>query len=166
MCIIFICSDRTFIPHQIGFQRINSSSITEAPSIRNGAEKIIDLHGHIVGIAISPDYKAWLYHPLRLHTVPNNRSLTLNLLSKKTQPIFSILDTYWTCPHQQILCTSLALGGAAVNFKLELWAENFLVNSLVKKIGSMAFLSPLKQSELSHSSNSAFLLVFFKWCWK
>ena len=57
-CIIFICSDRTFIPHQVGFQRIEASSMNNPPIIRNGAEKIIDLHGHIVGIAISPDYKA------------------------------------------------------------------------------------------------------------
>jgi len=57
MCIIFICSDRTFIPHQVGFQRIQPSSMTNEAVIRNGAEKVIDLHGHIVGIAISPDYK-------------------------------------------------------------------------------------------------------------
>ena len=74
MCIIFICSDRTFIPHQIGFQRINSSSITEAPSIRNGAEKIIDLHGHIVGIAISPDYKE-LYVNVRSWPKNSNPSM-------------------------------------------------------------------------------------------
>ena len=65
-CIIFICSDRTFIPHQIGFQRIDAASMCDAPSVRNGAEKIIDLNGHIVGIAISPDYKALLYPPSKI----------------------------------------------------------------------------------------------------
>ena len=61
MCIIFICSDRTFIPHQVGFQQIQPSSMTNEAVIRNGAEKVIDLHGHIVGIAISSDYKALHY---------------------------------------------------------------------------------------------------------
>ena len=53
MCIIFICSDRTLIPHQVGFQRIQPSSMTNEAVIRNGAEKVIDLHGHIVGIIIA-----------------------------------------------------------------------------------------------------------------
>ena len=35
--------------------------MTNEAVIRNGAEKVIDLHGHIVGIAISPDYKALRY---------------------------------------------------------------------------------------------------------
>jgi len=57
MCLIFICSDKTFIPHQVGFQRIKLSSMTDEAGIRDGAEKVVDLHGHILGIAISPDYK-------------------------------------------------------------------------------------------------------------
>ena len=79
-------------------------------------------------------------------TVTKNRSITLKLLPKKTKPIFSTLDTYWTCPHQQILCTSLVLGGAAIifskNWNFEL--KFVLVNPHMKKIGSMLFLKPLE----------------------
>ena len=78
-CIIFICSDRTFIPHQIGFQRIDASSMCDAPSVRNGAEKIIDLNGHIVGIAISPDYKALLYHPSKIFAEKSSLYLKFQL---------------------------------------------------------------------------------------
>jgi len=56
-CIIFLCSETTFVPHQVVFQRIQRTSTTDEAVIRNGAEKVVDLHGHIVGIAISPDYK-------------------------------------------------------------------------------------------------------------
>ena len=57
MCLIFICSSRTFIPHQIGFQRIKASDLTEHTEVRNSAEKVVDLEGHIVGIGLSPDYR-------------------------------------------------------------------------------------------------------------
>ena len=78
-CIIFICSDRTFIPHQIGFQRIDAASMCDAPSVRNGAEKIIDLNGHIVGIAISPDYKALLYPPSKIFAEKSSLYLKFQL---------------------------------------------------------------------------------------
>ena len=85
------------------------------------------------------------YH-LYLHTVPKSKSVTLNQLPKKTKPIFSILDDYWICPHPQIFCTSLDLGGAAIifsqnqNFELKF----FLVNPLMSKIGSTRFLDSKK----------------------
>ena len=68
MCLIFICSDKTFIPHQVGFQRIKPSSMTDEAGIRNGAEKVVDLHGHILGIAISPDYKALHYFCSKIYS--------------------------------------------------------------------------------------------------
>lgn len=57
MCLVFICSSQTFIPHQIGFQRISHRCLSSNPIVQNGAEKIIDMHGHIVGIGISPDHR-------------------------------------------------------------------------------------------------------------
>ena len=60
-CIIFLCSETTIVPHQVVFQRIQPTSTTDEAVIRNGAEKVVDLHGHIVGIAISPDYKVLHY---------------------------------------------------------------------------------------------------------
>ena len=74
LCIIFICSDRTYIPHQVGFQRLNASNMTSEPLIRNGAEKILDLYGHIVGVAISPDYK-YLYVNVRSWPENSNPSM-------------------------------------------------------------------------------------------
>ena len=92
----------------------------------------------------------------RQNTVPNSRSITLKLLPKKTKPIFSTLDTYWTCPHPLILWTSLALGGTAIifsqNWNFEL--KFVLVNSLVKKIGSMGFLNPLKPKNVSKTARN------------
>ena len=56
-CLFFICSGKTYIPHQIGFQRLRPSDFEGDPVIQEGAEKVIDLHGHIVGVAVSPDAK-------------------------------------------------------------------------------------------------------------
>ena len=38
------------------------------------------------------------------------------VIAEEIKTYFLHLVTYWTCPHQQILCTSLALGGAAIIF--------------------------------------------------
>ena len=93
---------------------------------------------------------------LKWYTVPKSRSITLKLLPKKTKPIFSTLDTYWTCPHQQILCTSLVLGGAAIifsqNWNFEL--KFFLVNPLMQKIGSTWFLDPKKPKNNSETAKT------------
>ena len=78
MCIIFICSDRTYIPHQVGFQRLKASDMGFGSEtlIRDGAEKILDLHGHIVGVAISPDYKV-LYVNVRSWPENSNPSMDI-----------------------------------------------------------------------------------------
>ena len=48
--LVFLCSQSTSVPHQIGLKQFRSSSMTEetgaAPDHR------VELHGHVVGIAL------------------------------------------------------------------------------------------------------------------
>lgn len=58
-CLVFICSDKTTVPHQIGFQRISKGSLEAAasPTLWTAPEKVIEMYGHIVGVALSPDHQ-------------------------------------------------------------------------------------------------------------
>ena len=90
------------------------------------------------------------------YTVPKSRFVTLNQLPKETKPIFNILDEYWICPHPQILCTSLDLGGAGIisspNWNFEL--KFFSVNPLMEKIASTWFLDPKKPKNDSETAKN------------
>ena len=54
LCTVFLCGDRTTIPHQLGFQRLTAEGLKHPPSLI-APEKVIDFHGHVIGMAISPD---------------------------------------------------------------------------------------------------------------
>ena len=66
--LVFICSDKTTVPHQIGFQRISKRSLedsaAEQPVLWTAPEKVIEMHGHIVGAALAPDHR-YLYVNVR-----------------------------------------------------------------------------------------------------
>ena len=59
LVVVFICSENTTVPHQIGFQRITSTEFEgDEDHIMSRPEKVVEMNGHIVGIAISPDQTA------------------------------------------------------------------------------------------------------------
>ena len=61
-CLVFICSDKTIVPHQIGFQRLSveDTMSSHQPSLWTSPEKVIEMNGHIVGIALSPNQQELL----------------------------------------------------------------------------------------------------------
>ena len=66
-CLVFICSDKTTVPHQIGFQRISKRSLeasAAASELWSAPEKVIEMSGHIVGVALAPDHQ-YLYVNVR-----------------------------------------------------------------------------------------------------
>lgn len=72
-CVAFICAGRTSIPHQVCFQRLTQRSIEADPVILQRPEKVIDLNGQVVGIALSPEHSE-LYVNVRSwpdHSVPS-----------------------------------------------------------------------------------------------
>jgi len=50
LCLIFLCSGRTSIPHQIGFKKLYPEDLSEYPVISE-PDHVIDMLGHVVGIA-------------------------------------------------------------------------------------------------------------------
>lgn len=70
-CLIFICSDKTIVPHQIGFQRISQDTLQAStlPGLWTSPEKVIEMNGHIVGIALDPEHKELL---VNLRSWPEN----------------------------------------------------------------------------------------------
>lgn len=84
VCIIFMCGDRTKIPHQLGFQRISMDCLKSPPCLR-GPEKVIDFNGHVIGMAISPDGQ-YLY--VNVRTWPDNAVPT----TEQAPPISSQIE--------------------------------------------------------------------------
>ena len=100
---------------------------------------------------------------------PGADHLPSKALPRQTKVIFRLLDKFWTCQHQQIFLTSMDLGGATIifaqNWNFEL--KFVLVNSLVKKMGSMGFLNPLKPKNVSKTARNCQLAAtsFFSQIW-
>jgi hypothetical protein len=63
-CVIFMCGDKTSVPHQLGFQRIKKCNLDRMPRLLVTPEKVLELNGHIIALALSPDQKQ-LYINLR-----------------------------------------------------------------------------------------------------
>jgi len=61
--LIFLCNGATTSPHQLGFKRLYSQDLENVPVISQ-ADKIIDMFGHIVGIALDKNGK-YLYVNVR-----------------------------------------------------------------------------------------------------
>lgn len=74
ICIIFLCGDKTKIPHQLGFQRITRECLQYPPGLK-GPERVIDFNGHVIGMAISPDER-YLY--VNVRTWPDNAIPSVN----------------------------------------------------------------------------------------
>jgi hypothetical protein len=53
-CLVFLCGDKTVVPHQLGFQRITPDLLRHPPVFRT-PEKVIEFHGHVIGLTMSPD---------------------------------------------------------------------------------------------------------------
>ena len=51
VCLIFLCSDLTTAPHQLGFKVISGEDLLAVPVISE-ADRVIDMKGHIVGISL------------------------------------------------------------------------------------------------------------------
>ena len=49
--LIFLCNGNTSTPHQLGFKRLYPENVSHVPVISE-ADKVIDMRGHIVGIAL------------------------------------------------------------------------------------------------------------------
>ena len=49
--LIFLCSSLATTPHQLGFHRLRASDLRNVPTISE-PEEVIDMRGHIVGIAL------------------------------------------------------------------------------------------------------------------
>ncbi|KZC13589.1 F-box/WD repeat-containing protein 5 [Dufourea novaeangliae] len=66
--LIFTTGSETYIPHQIAFKRIKDlkfpTSIYPGPDKFDKIDHVIDLHGHIVGMGLSPDHR-YLYVNIR-----------------------------------------------------------------------------------------------------
>ena len=77
-CLVFICSDKTTVPHQIGFQRISRRSLeATASELWTAPEKVIEMSGHIVGVALAPDHQ---------HLYVNVRSWPENCIPDMHEP--------------------------------------------------------------------------------
>ena len=62
MWLIFTCGSKTYTPHQVGFKRIEASNFTskEQNLLERPDDKIdhvIEMHGHIIGMSLSPDHR-------------------------------------------------------------------------------------------------------------
>ena len=51
---MFLSQGETSAPHQIGLKKINSDDLSAAPVV-SAPDRVVDLRGHIVGQALSPD---------------------------------------------------------------------------------------------------------------
>ena len=51
LCLIFLCSELTSSPHQLGFKIISRDNLSSVPVISQ-PDKVIDMLGHIVGISL------------------------------------------------------------------------------------------------------------------
>ena len=51
VCLIFLCSDLTTAPHQLGFKIISRDNLVAVPVISQ-PDRVIDMMGHIVGISL------------------------------------------------------------------------------------------------------------------
>jgi len=53
-CLVFLCSQATSVPHQIGFKRLYPQDVSAVPVI-SAPDHRIELAGHIVGVAVARD---------------------------------------------------------------------------------------------------------------
>jgi len=49
LCLIFLCSGTTSVPHQLGFKRLWSEDLTQVP-VLTAPDRSLEMSGHIVGI--------------------------------------------------------------------------------------------------------------------
>jgi len=53
LVLIFLCSNLSTTPHQLGFHRLRAADLASVPTISEPQE-VLDMEGHIVGIALDP----------------------------------------------------------------------------------------------------------------
>lgn len=63
ICLIFLSNSESTAPHLLGFCLVQPSDLENPPIIRT-PDRVIDLKGHIVGVALSPDHR-YLYANVR-----------------------------------------------------------------------------------------------------
>jgi len=73
ICLVFLTNCESIAPHQIGFCLIKPEDLSTIPSARI-PDRVINLEGHIVGLALSPDAR-FLY--VNVRRWPSNCVLSL-----------------------------------------------------------------------------------------